>query len=282
MRKGPWKVYRNLGPGFNPNPMVELFRLYNDDGSFVDISEQENLAEKMPELANQLLAELDGFLSDAEVTYPYKNPKAIPPSPGQDRVPAVLERGDKGDRIWVTVETGENKSSIVDARLLYTVNGGKFDYSKGRREMWFEAPATIEGERIEGTVPPGTSHAVFCMVDSENFLVMSEELPSFETVSSSKADSSYLGHAYPYRPGLFALIQLGREASSDMARLNKLDRGLKTALAKAEALYAAGHATDDEYCDTIRGLRNSIRDLKGTIPQAENEYLNLFRQGGAF
>ncbi|MDF7826937.1 hypothetical protein P4B35_23110 [Pontiellaceae bacterium B12227] len=34
--------------------------------------------------------------------------------------------------------------------------------------------------------------------------------------------------------------------------------------------------------DTIRSLRNSIRDLKGTVLQADNFYLNLFRQGGAF
>lgn len=281
MRKGPWKIYRNLGPGNNKSPLVELFRLYNDDGTMADVGEKENLAEKMPELTHQLLAELDGFLSEANVSYPYKNP-TIESHPGQDKVPAVLERGDDGDRIWCTVETGENKTPIVDARLLYTVNGSLLEVSKGRREMWFEEPAEIKGGRISGTVPPGTSHAVFCMTDSEGFLVMSEELPSYKMKSSSNADSSYLKHAYPFRPGLYALIQLGEEASAEMKRLKKPDRTLRNELKKANAVYAAGQASDKDYCDTIRTLRNSIRALKGTVTQADNEYINLFRQGGAY
>ncbi|VGO13836.1 Arylsulfatase [Pontiella desulfatans] len=281
MRKGPWKIYRNLGPGNNKSPMVELFRLYNDDGTMADVGEKENLAEKMPELANRLLAELDGFLGDANVSYPYKNP-TIDTHPGQDRIPAVLARGDDGDRIWVEVETGRDKSKIVAAKLLYTVNGSLLEVSKGRREMWFEEPATIQGGRISGTVPPGTSHAVFCMTDSEGFLVMSEELPSYKEASSSSADSSYLKHAYPFRPGLHALIQLGQEAEAGLKGKGGTDAALLKELKNAKAVYAKGKVSDKEYCDALRALRNSIRDLKGVVPQADNPYLNLFRQGGAF
>ena len=126
MRKGPWKIYRNLGPGNNKSPLVELFRLYNDDGSFADIGETKNLAKENPELTKEMLAEVDSFLETAGVTYPYKNPD-IESHPGQKRVPQVVDRGVEGDRIWVDVETGDEKSPIVEAKLLYTVNGGKFE-----------------------------------------------------------------------------------------------------------------------------------------------------------
>lgn len=281
MRKGPWKVYRNLSPGNNKSPVVELFKLYNDDGSMADVGESNNLAESMPELTNQLLGELDAFLGEANVSYPYKNP-TIKNHAGHEQVPAVVSRGDDKDRIWVEVETGADKSKIVEAKLLYTVNGGEFELSRGHREMWFEVPTTIKDGRIEGTVPPGASHAVFCMTDNEGFLVMSEELPSYKDMSSSNSDSSYVQHAYPFRPGLYALIQLGKEASVALKQTSQSGAQLSKALSKAEALYAAGEGTDDQYYSTIRGLRNSIRDLKGVIPQADNYYLNLFRQSDAF
>ena len=281
MRKGPWKIYRNLGPGNNKSPLVELFRLYNDDGTTADVGERDNLAERMPELTNQLLAELDGFLNEANVSYPYKNPE-IKSHPGHDRVPAALSRGDDGDRIWVEVETGDDKSKIVDAKLLYTVNGSLLDLSKGRREMWFEEPAVINGGRIEGTVPPGTSHAVFCMTDSEGFLVMSEELPSYREVSSGKPDSSYVKHAYPFRPGLFALIKLATEAEVELQRKGTPYANLQKELKDAKSVYEKGEASDEEYCSTIRSLRKSIRDFKGKIPQADNHYINLFRQSPSF
>ena len=265
MRKGNWKIYRNLAPGVNQSPLVGLYRLYNEDGTFADIGEKNNLAETMPQLRDQLLAELDGFIDSAGVTYPYKNPYASKPMPGQDKVPAVLERGEDGAKIWVTIETGPDKSSIVNAKLLYTVNGRPFENTRVSREMWFELPAKINGNRIEATVPPGTSHAALCMVDSEGYLVMSGDQ-----------------HSYEYRPGLYALIQLGREVVAEMKGLGKSDPTLKQKLALAEKVYAAGKASEKEYHVAIRDLRHSIRNLKGTIPQADNYYLNLFRPGDAF
>ncbi|MFG0287322.1 MAG: sulfatase [Rhodopirellula sp. JB044] len=281
MRKGPWKIYRNLSPGNNKSPLVELFRLYNDDGTMADVGETNNLAEEMPELTNQLLAELDEFLTEANASYPFKNPK-IDSHPKHDNVPKVVARGDNGDRIWVEVETGGDKSAIVEAKLLYTVNGSLLEASNGRREMWFEEPAEIRGGRIEGTVPPGTSHAVFCMRDSEGFLVMSEELPTYRERPSGTADSSYLKHAYAFRPGLFALIRLGKAAEKELRTRGQIAASLHRQLKKAERFYESQKASEEQYCETIRDLRGSIRDLKGVAPQADNYYLNLFREGGAF
>lgn len=96
------------------------------------------------------------------------------------------------------------------------------------------------------------------------------------------ADSSYLKHAYPFRPGLFALIRLGQEADAALKNKGKTDAALQGELEKARALYAAGKASDKAYCATLKSLRDSIRDLKGTVPQADNYYINLFRQSGAF
>ena len=191
----------------------------------------------------------------------------------------MVDRGVEDDRIWVDVESGDDKSTIVEAKLLYTVNGGKFEASKGRREMWFSEPATIKNGRVEGKVPPGASHAAICMRDSEGFLVMSEKLPAFKEKSSSTPDSAILKHAWPFRPGLFALIELAKEASAELADDNA---DLSAALKKAETLYAAEKPSDDQYYETIRELRDAIRNLNDAAPQSSNYYLNLFRQGGPF
>ena len=280
MRKGNWKVYRNLAPGYNRSPTVALYRLYHDDGSFADIGEQNNLVESMPELANELLAEMDAFNKSAGVTLPYKNPNSSKPLPGQDQVPAVVQRGQDGSQVWVTLETGMNKSPIADATLLYTVNGGPFDYSGGRREMWFQLPAEINGNRIEATVPPGTTHAVFCLVDAQGFLVDSALNASND--SAARSNSAAMNDSFAYRPGLFALIELGRDCMAELKRQGKSDARLKQSLAQAVKRYDAEDVTEKQYHQAIRGLRHSILNLKGTIPHADNEYLNLFRQGDAF
>ncbi len=265
MRKGGWKIYRNLAPGTNRSPLVGLYRLYNDDGSVADIGEKHNLAEARPTMVKQLLAEMDGFNKSAGVTAPYKNPYSSRPMKGQDKVPAVLARGQDGAKIWARVEAGGNRSAIVEAKLLYTVNSMPFENTRPAREMWFALPAGINGNRIEASVPPGTSQAVLCMVDREGFLVLSGDR-----------------HAYEFRPGLFALIQLGKEAIGELKAGGRTDSALKEKIAPAENVYAAEKASKKQYHAAIRGLRHAIRDLKGSVSQADNHYLNLFRQGKGF
>lgn len=284
IRKGPWKLYRNVAPGINAAPEIELFRLYNDDGSLADIGEKENLAEAMPELKSELLAELNTFLDEANVTYPYKDPKAVTPMPGQENVPAVLDRGYEKDLVWCNVETGTGKSSIVDAKLLYTVNGSLLEYTKGRREMWFDIPASIEDGKIQAKVPPGTSHAVFCLTDSAGYLITSEPLPSCKEIPFNKPGSSYVKDGYKFRPGLYALIELAEQAAAELESKGG-DESLNTEIERAKAVYAASaseETSDEVFCETLRKLRGSIRALKGEVSQADNYYLNLFRPGGKF
>lgn len=121
------------------------------------------------------------------------------------------------------------------------------------------------------------------MTDSEGFLVLSDKAPSYRESPSKYPDSSYLANAYAFRPGLSALIKLGSEARQFMLKRDgKSDKTLRSALADARRLYEAGKGSDDDYYKAIRDLRNSIRNLKGAIPQADNHYLNLFRQTEAF
>ena len=111
---------------------------------------------------------------------------------------------------------------------------------------------------------------------------MSEKIPSTREISSGTADSTILKNAWPFRLGLFALIGLGKEASEELGRNDGLDPDLNAALDKAEKLYVAQKPTDDQYYDTIRELREAIRNLEERAPQSKNYYLNLFRQGGPF
>ena len=52
------------------------------------------------------------------------------------------------------------------------------DIVKGHREEWLPAPATIHQGRVEATMPPGATHAVFSMVDRNGFLITSEPMPA--------------------------------------------------------------------------------------------------------
>ncbi len=211
---------------------------------------------------------------------PYKNANSSKPLPGQDQVPAVVQRGQDGAQVWVALETGANKSPIADATLLYTVNGGGFDYSRGRREMWFQLPAKVNGNRIEASVPPGTSHAVFCIVDTQGFLV--DSAMKTPDGSDARSDTAAQKDTFDYRPGLFALIQLGHDGMDELKHKGLSDAKLNQSLNQAVKLYDAEDVTENEYHQAIRGLRHSILNLKGTITQADNEYLTLFRQGDAF
>ena len=81
------------------------------------------------------------------------------------------------------------------------------------------------------------------------------------------------------------MVQLGKEASTSATEngaAEELADALSEALEEAESLYDSGEGGDEQYYKAIRALRDAIRNLRGLVPQADNHYLNLFRQGGSF
>jgi len=69
-----------------------------------------------------------------------------------------------GNKVWVNYK--ENGSKVTKAYLLYSLNGGE------RYEEWFRIDAIIvNNETAKATLPEGTSHYVFNLVDEYQFMV---------------------------------------------------------------------------------------------------------------
>lgn len=93
VHRGPWKLLKNTGGALNPADEVQLFHLYNQDGSEKDRSENKNFAEANPKIAADLLNVLNGWLKKNDAGLPYKNPNyKSGNTPGQNKVPKVIRR----------------------------------------------------------------------------------------------------------------------------------------------------------------------------------------------
>jgi len=264
IRKGGWKLTHHYGMerGDSRPAGLELYRLYNDDGSAADLGERENLADKHPEIRKSLAAELIDFLNDSGVSEPYRNP-AFATDAERVALPSIVKRGSEGSRVWVEFESGEGKSAITEAFLLYTLNPKPFDTTRGHRQEWFRLPVTPVDGRVETTMPPGATHGVFYLRDANDLIITSRE-----------KDFGVKGN-YAYTPGLHALIQLGEQAVTSSAKAGEDASAIKTVLLDAEKLYAAGTGSEPEYCGAIRALRGAIRKQK-ELPEAGKPYLNRF------
>ena len=281
MRKGDWKLVNNLGVGYlgkhagvDQQNGLELFRIVAADGSNGDLGERENLASQYPEKRDAMLAEMDAFLTASKVTMPYRNLKV---ATAEERAasPAVLELGLDEDRVWVTLETGASLAAIVEAQLIYTLNPKPFDTTRGHREEWLPAPTKISQGRVDAVMPPGATHALFCMRDANGFLVTSEPMPDLQEANYAVKDSTIVQDGYAYKPGLYALIQLGKQAQASASWAGLDVSALNDSIAKAQAQYVTETIEEQPICDAIRSLRGAIRDLKGT-PEAEHPLINRF------
>jgi hypothetical protein len=276
IRKGGWKLRLNYAPELNGLPAVTLYKLYNDDGSVCDLGEENNLAESHPEKTKAMLAELKKWLAKHDAAMPYKNAQQVGKSklPGADRVPAVLKRQSAGNRIEVLVETGANKSKVVEAKLIYTTNGSDLLWHKRQQEEWFEAPAEISGGTASAIAPPGMTHGVFYLRDKNGFLITSEPLPPFAGPrSNSSIGIELIQDSYAFRPGLLSLIDLAVSAreTANRAGLNTvlLDQEIQTAKAVAKR-----QVEEKSYVLSMRTLRKAIRSLD--VPQAKLPVMNQF------
>ena len=277
MRKGEWKLVNHYGipRGQNAKP-VQLFRLYEQDGSTSDLSEALNLAEQYPEICNGMLAELNTFIASSGAPVPHNNLAASSvPAAHRAASPAILERGSDKDRVWAIFETGKDKAEIAEAQLLYTLNPKPFDSTRGSREEWFAAPATIREGRVEATMPPGATHAIFSMVDANGYLLHSEKMPAVCDVGHNVHDSTILKNGYAYKPGLYSLIKLGERAQHLAQKTRQDTAALSTAITSAKIAYEKDDLSDEGHCDALRALRAAIRNQKG-VTEADNIFVNRF------
>ncbi len=126
--------------------------------------------------------------------------------------------------------------AVEKAYMMYSLNGGtELKYRAPRLEEWIYAPVKLTDGRVEAVAPPGMTHAVFCLIDANNFLVYSEPVPPVGKVRIDAAVSLELEDGFAYRPGLFSLIKVGHEARGKLLKqgvnVDALTQALKAARA---------------------------------------------------
>ncbi len=167
------------------------------------------------------------------------------------------------DRVWVTFETGKGKVAITEAKFLYTLSPRWMDSTRGHREEWFSAAATIQDGRVTAIMPPGATHGAFCLRDANDFLITSESMPSFQEISHGTTDTKILENGFAYKPGLFALIKLGEQARNSAKKANLDTTVLEAAIASARQAHESEDDSDVLHCNAIRMLRVAIRSQEG-------------------
>ena len=267
IRRGPWKLMKNTGSPMNSAPKVQLFQIYSHDGSNLDLGETQNVGNKYPDIKKQMLTDLDRWLSDHNAGVPYRNAAYKPGGlPGQKNIPTVTQRGSEGDQLWATVETGKGKSKIVEAFLLYTTNPGK-------TEEWFRAPATVKNGRATAKALPGMTHAVFCLIDENNFLIHSEAVPGMMQYRLGQPISAVLEDGYAFRPGLVSLIEVARTAAKQLEKTGQSSKTILSALRFAETTLTKP-VNSSGYTKAIHDLRKAVQSLD--VPAARHPAMNWF------
>ncbi len=183
IRVGDYKLIRNYDHLNNPNNVpLELYRLYNSESGRperVDLEEQKNLADSMPEKARQMNARLTEILTGMKASYPYYNPHGSRAPATKTRVCTVLSHKQTGDTVEVAYR--ENGAEVVRANLIYTLNGGR------RYEEWFRIPATlVDGNKAVARLPKGATHYFLNLIDENNFLRSYPEILDAKRVSKAQ------------------------------------------------------------------------------------------------
>ena len=277
IRKGDWKLILNYAPEANGGKEATLYRLQNDDGSFADLGEATDLADRYPEIRDDLLNDLGAHLADYDAAIPYKNPA----NPGgihahADEVPKVLRKYSVGDQLTVHFEAGVGKAQIVDAKLIYTTNGSDYLRKSRNFEEWFEAPAEVRGGTAVATAPPGMTHAIFYLRDANGFLITTETLPAETEVGQIYKITPTFADAFAYRPGLVAMIQCGESAVRHALVAEQNVSALSDALAIGRTTLQTDVA-EEPYAKAIRQIRKEIRAFKGVVVEASLPELNQYR-----
>ena len=276
MRKGNWKLIRNLGvSGGGPQKVeTQLFRLYKEDGSVADISENHNVANQNPEILETLQRELDEHLAKHQLRMPYRSQTSKDVTEDERlQIPKVLSISAFEDQLEIKYETDKNK--IVEAELYYTLNPPVFDSTRGNREEWFAAQAQISNGKVKATMPPGATHAIIVMRDSQNFIITSDKIPSYREAGYKFNESSIVNDQFSWQPGLYALIKLADKALHSAREEGLSINDLQSSTDLARKTYQLQNADDQTLANAIFTLRKSIRDLKGT-PESQHPLINRF------
>lgn len=278
MRKGPWKLVHNFGVrgGGSGKPNTELFRILDESGAPADLGEEQDVGSQYPEVRDALAAEMFARVEDAGARMPYRNREGKGATQAErDAIPVILSLSSIEERVIATFEIGAGKSAITKAELYYTLNPKPFDTTRGHREEWFPAPATLGNGKVEATMPPGATHAAFVMRDAKGFLVTSEALPSYQRQDVQVSDSDLLANGFAWRPGLHGLVKLGNKAQVSAKSKNLKTAALDQALASVASLLAEESTSADAFAKGIHTLRNAIRGLEG-VPEAKHPCLHRF------
>ncbi|MEP3838624.1 MAG: sulfatase [Algibacter sp.] len=142
---------------------LALYQLYENGTNRVDIEEANNLATKMPEKANEMNRLLEERLEKLNARYPFLNPTSKADLPNKSKIPTVVTHGVDGDKVWL--EYKNNGAKVVKAELIYTKNGGV------PGEIWFPVIMNLTDDKVSVTLPKGTTHYVFNLVDENNYLI---------------------------------------------------------------------------------------------------------------
>ena len=183
IRVGDYKLVRNYDHRNNPkNVPLELYRLYNSESGRperVDLEEQKNLADSMPDKLREMNARLTEILTGMKASYPCYNPHGSRAPATKARVCTVLSHKQTGNTVEVAYR--ENGARVVRANLIYTLNGGQ------RYEEWFRVPAElVDGNRAVARLPKGATHYFLNLIDENNFLRSHPEILDGKTVSKGR------------------------------------------------------------------------------------------------
>lgn len=162
---GGYKLIRNYYVG---KKQYELYKLYTATGERVDIEERNDIAEQNAQLVDKMSQLLNNKLEEMNAQYPYKNPKS--PFYGKNvKTCSIAEESCTEGKAKIKIIPGN--APIQKVLLLYTLNGNQ------KHEEWFQTNAVLDSEGYATAIlPKGTTHYVWSIIDSENFLVNYPEM----------------------------------------------------------------------------------------------------------
>ena len=162
LRIGDYKLVRDY---IDTKEMTSLalYQLYENGSKRVDIEESKNLASTMPEKAKEMNQLLQQRLDKLNARYPFLNPTSKKRLPNKAKVPTIVDHGSEDNTVWIKFKN--NGAKVTEAELIYTKNGG----IKG--EIWFPVKMKLKDNKASVTLPKGTTHFVFNLVDENNYLI---------------------------------------------------------------------------------------------------------------